>query len=134
MNYTRALGTGIIFYIVISLLAIMLMEFAGLQWSEGSFHIFMAILCIPTVLASAKWHFKKDSPPTPSKGAVVGIIAILVSVIADLVLRVPAQTAGSVAAFFGDWRLLAQYILIFLLFAYSGFEFDDTYTSEAKQS
>ncbi|MCB9798165.1 hypothetical protein H6758_00385 [Candidatus Nomurabacteria bacterium] len=133
MNYSRALGAGFIFYIVLSLLAIILMEFAGLDWSEGAFHIFMAILSIPIVLASAKWHFKNDSPPTPGKGAMLGLVAIIVSIVADLLLRVPNQTAGSVAAFFADWRLLAEYILIFLLFTYAGFEFDDTYTSESKE-
>lgn len=132
MNYTRAFGAAAIFYIMISVLAILLMEVANLGWNSGSFHLFLGILTIPTALLAAKWHFRKDSPPSTKKGLQLGAITVLVSFVADVVLRVPQEVTGSFTSYFSDWKLLASYAFVFLLMTYAGFEFDDIYTEKNK--
>jgi len=133
MNYTRALFTSIIFYVLIAIGAILLLEFSPFSYTSGMFHVFMGLLFIPFTLVAAKWYFRKDSPPTAMKGLFLGIIVLVFVTIFDILLRVPQDMAGSLTAFYLDWRVIVEYLFILFLFAYFGFEFDDVYTQDVKK-
>ena len=136
MNYKRAVSFALVLY------AIFLSLGMATQAVNGTFvmglkqYIFWWIVSIPIVLVLAKWYFKLDAPTT-KKGFMLGIIALVVGAILDLlVIGISAPRVGMTFSemykiFYTDWRFYVGVIEILALCTFAGFEFDATYTKKA---
>lgn len=135
MNYKRALSFALILYVVFFVLMM------GAQTATGSFvfglkeYIGMWVITIPIVLILAKWYFKLDAPTT-KKGFMLGIIALIVGAILDvLIIGISAPRFGMTFSemyniFYTDWKFYVAVIEILALCTFAGFEFDATYTKK----
>jgi len=86
------------------------------------FGIFWVIL-VPLTLGMAKWYFAKEKA-TVKNGLFLGLIALAVGVILDVIITVPLFVK-SFSAFFGNWMMYVGYAELLLLCAYAGAEFDN---------
>lgn len=137
MNYKRAVYFALFLYVVFLVLIM------GMQALTGSFvmglreYIGMWILSIPVVLVLAKWYFKLDAPTT-KKGFMLGIIALVVGAILDLLIigisapRVGMTFSEMYKIFYTDWRFYVAVVEILALCTFAGFEFDGTYTKKPR--
>jgi membrane protease YdiL (CAAX protease family) len=140
MNIKRAIGFSVLLYTATFVVYIITTFIPGLGISEamttGGYVIYWLLL-IPIVLLLAKWFFKKD-PPNTRKGFLLGVVAILVSLVLDGVSVLLTVAVGeSTQAFqdmYADWRFYATIVWVIVLTTFAGFEFDKTYTNtEAKK-
>ncbi len=128
MNYKRAIVFGLMLWLAIFIVLSLLMFIPVLKESNWAVNIVFWILLVPMVLLLSKWYFKQE-PPTVKKGLVLGIIALSVSIVLDILITVPFFV-GSFAVFFGDWMLWAAMFEILLLTVFAGMEFDATFSKK----
>ena len=97
------------------------------------------VIEIPLVLAWAKWYFRSD-PPSLKKGIRLGVIALLVGTLLDMIITIPlflmgeANFGAAAADFYGDWALYVGFAILLLTSAYAGFEYDHTFTKAPKKN
>lgn len=126
MNFKRALGYAVLLWFIIFVVISIVMF---LPWFKDSQLRIMAAwwaLEIPIVLLWAKAYFKVETP-TWKKGLYLGVAALIVSVVLDVIITVPLFVK-SYAAYFGSWMLYVGYLELLILTALAGAEFDATYS------
>ncbi len=126
MNFKRALGYAILLWVIIFAVISILMFLPWFKDSSLRVNIVWYILAIPVILLWAKAYFKMDAPTT-KKGFLLGVVALVVVIILDMVITVPLFV-GDYALYFGDWLLYIGFVELLLLTTYAGYEFDATYT------
>jgi len=84
------------------------------------------ILEIPIILLLSKWYFKMDAP-TIKKGFLLGISALIIGGILDLIITVPFFVK-SISVFYSNWLMYIGMIWMIVLTTYAGYEFDSTFT------
>ncbi|MFH1286644.1 MAG: hypothetical protein ABII02_02745 [Candidatus Magasanikbacteria bacterium] len=127
MNIKRAIGFGVMLWVLIFIEVSAVMFIPSLENKIMTQHIIHWIILIPMVLLLAKWYFKVD-PPTLKKGVFLGLIGLVIAIILDLIITVPFFVKDY--GFFGDWKLWVGMVEAILLTAFAGFEFDETYTAK----
>lgn len=129
MNIKRAIGFGVMLWILIFVEVTIVMFIPALQDKVLTQHIIHWIVLIPMVLLLAKWYFKAD-PPTLKKGFFLGLIGLAVGIILDLLITIPLFVKDY--GFFADWKLWVGMAEAILLTTFAGFEFDKTFTKKEK--
>ena len=122
MNYKRALGFGALLWVFVFILWSII---AFLPWLKDIMwlqYVIWYVVEIPLVLLLAKWYFKQDKPNL-KKGVVLGVIGLIVAAVLDLVITVPLFI-GSYSQFYGQWMLWVGFVLVLVLTAIAGAEFD----------
>ncbi len=99
-------------------------------------YIGMWIVSVPIVLVLAKWYFKMEAPTT-KKGFMLGVIALVIGAILDVVVlsilapRLETTFSELYKVFYTDWKFYLAAFEILALTTFAGFEFDATYTKKA---
>ncbi len=128
MNTKRAVLFGVLLWVFIFVLLSIIMFIPILAEKVLTQHLIFWALLIPLVLLLAKWYFKAEQP-TIKRGFLLGLIAIIVGTVLDLIITVPLFVR-SYDTFFTDWKLYVGFAEILLLTTYAGFEFDGTFSEE----
>lgn len=136
MNTKRALIFSVLWYaisflIILAFQAIFSTSVFGLRE-----YAWFWVLSIPLVLGLAKWYFKMDAPTT-QKGFMLGVVALVVGLVLDVVIvGLITQNQGTAFGelfwqYYGDPLFYVTLVEILLLTTYAGFEFDATYTKDS---
>lgn len=131
MNIKRSLGFALLVY-VLSFIAYMAIQL-GFNIEEFALreYIVFWIVLVPVVLLSAKWYFKMDAPTT-KKGFMLGIYAIVVGILLDVIMAFAGGSAQeTLSMMYQNWMFIASLGEVLLLTTFAGFEFDGTYTKES---
>lgn len=126
MNIKRAIGFGIMFWVLAFVVISILMFSPWFKDGEMRQNITWWILEIPITLLLAKWYFKKVTP-TAKNGLVLGVLGLITGSILDAAITVPLFVK-SYSLFFGNWLMYVGYGIVLLLCIYAGYEFDATFT------
>ena len=126
MNYKRASIFGLLLWISIFVVISILMFIPFLHGKDLFNHVVYWILLVPIVMLLSKWYFKGDSPKI-KKGFFLGVFALFIGTILDLVITVPFFVK-SYTNFYGDWKLWIGFAIVVLTTTFAGFEFDATYS------
>ncbi|HRH23684.1 MAG TPA: hypothetical protein PK295_03565 [Candidatus Magasanikbacteria bacterium] len=139
LNLKRAIGFSVLFYIVSFILfALMSVVFGtSIDTKPNEIPLLQCIVyllsLIPAILVCAKWYFRKFQPST-QRGVLLGIVALIVSCVFDLVLVTTSMPDGGgiemLGSLYTDWKFFATIVILVGTSAYAGFEFDRTYTFE----
>ena len=109
-------------FIIVSLLMIV----PGLKDQTFFRYLILWVLLVPIVLFFAKWYFNMDEPTT-KKGIVLGIIALVVGELLNVIITVPLFIK-SYSLFYSNIYMYIGMLEVLLLTTYAGYEFDGTYT------
>jgi len=130
MNYLRAIGFGIVLWVVVFVVLSILFFAPFLEEKTGWQYGIFWVLLIPITLFAAKWYFQDKINPTPARGLALGIIGVIVALILDMIITVPLFVAIDIpylqvlSPFFGDWKLYIGLVEIVVLCLVAGSEFD----------
>ena len=130
MNIKRAIVFGVLLWILIFVVYSILMFTPWFKDSPLRINVGLWVSQIIFVLLACKWYFKSDSP-TIKKGFLVGLVALIVGTILDMIITVPLSTK-SYLVYYGSWMLYVGYLWVLILTTYAGYEFDATYTKSEK--
>ncbi|MFZ2189621.1 MAG: hypothetical protein WA057_00330 [Candidatus Magasanikiibacteriota bacterium] len=125
MNFKRMIGFGIMFWIIAFVVLSIIMFLPWLVEKSLLVNIIWWILEIPIVLFWAKAYFKADAP-TVKKGFLLGIFALVIGTILDMIFTIPLFVKSYVV-YYSTWTLYVGYAWLILLATYAGYEFDGTY-------
>ncbi len=137
MNIKRALGFGVMMWILIFVAVSIIMFLPFLEGREVLPYLIYWVVLVPMVLFSAKWYFRVD-PPTLKKGFFLGVIGVLVGTVLDLIITIPLFIAQDISyaeglkEFYGIWPFWVSLAWFILLCAYAGWEFDGTFSKKGK--
>lgn len=123
MNVKRGILFGLLLWIFIFIVISILIFLPWVKDSTVRINIIWYILEIPIVLLLTKWYFKQRRPNF-KEGFLLGVLALVVGTILDLVITVPLFMKGDYAQFYGDWMLYIGYVELLILTTVSGWEFD----------
>ena len=123
MNLKRGIIFGLIFWVIVFVIISILMFIPWIKDSSVRINIIWYILEIPLVLLLAKWYFKQRKPSL-KEGVMIGITALIVGTILDVVITIPVFLKGNYTQFYGDWMLYIGYVEMLVLTTISGWEFD----------
>jgi len=126
MKYTRAVLFGVFLWAFVFVASSILMFAPGIKDQTFFQYLILWVLFIPFVLFIAKWYFHMDSP-TAKKGFVLGVIALLVSLVLDCIVTVPLFVKAYSVYFSNNYLYIGMFEVL-LLTTYAGYEFDATYT------
>ncbi|MFA7244883.1 MAG: DUF5367 family protein [Candidatus Magasanikbacteria bacterium] len=126
MKYLRAGLFGLFLWIFIFVIISVLMFLPGVKDSDLFQNLILWVLLIPFVMLLAKWYFRKDEP-TSKKGLMLGIVAVLVGTLLDMIITVPVFVK-SFSVYYSDWTLYIGMLEVLVLTTYAGYEFDATFT------
>lgn len=132
-NPKRAVGFGVMLWILIFVLISILMFTPWFKDSEMRIQIAWWVLEIPMVLLLAKWYFRVVEP-TIKKGFLLGLTALVVGNILDLIITIPLfvsqQSEQPYLEYYADWKMWFGFVLLLALTTFAGFEFDGTFTKK----
>lgn len=120
------IGYAILFWVIAFVVLSIIMFLPWLVGKSLTVNIIWWILEIPIVLLWAKAYFKTDTPTT-KKGFFLGIFALVIGTVLDMVFTIPLFVK-SYAVYYSAWTLYVGYAWLLLLSVYAGYEFDSTYT------
>ena len=126
MNYKRALIFSLLLWVIIFVVISILIFLPVLKDNEMAMQVVYWVLLVPIVLLLAKWYFKGDAPTT-KKGLFLGVFALLVGTVLDLIITVPLFIK-SYSEFYLDWKMWVGFAMVIILTTFAGFEFDGTYS------
>ncbi|MBI2436153.1 MAG: hypothetical protein HYV41_00175 [Candidatus Magasanikbacteria bacterium] len=131
LNIKRALGFSLLFWVIIFVIVSILMFLPWIKESETRISVAWWILEIPVVLLLAKWYFKTNHPDA-KEGFLLGLLALIVGTILDLIITIPLfisqQSQEPYLDYYSDWKMWVGFALLLALTTFAGYEFDATYT------
>lgn len=138
INLNRALGFSLILYIgtllIFGVLSAIFRFFADSSVIHTPVlqYVVYWIVFIFLILILSKWYFRKLQP-SAKRGVILGICAVIVSIILDVVSIFFTTTQGTSFAWalreiYTSWTFYVTIVLLIATTAYAGFEFDRTYT------
>ena len=135
MKLPRAIAFGILLYAASFVMYVAVTALFGIGMGFADLptllmYVVAWILYIPLVLFLAKWYFRKD-PPTVKKGFWLGVIAIGVAAVGDLIFVLPFFAGENTQLFyahFASWEFYMTVAWIIGLATFAGWEFDKTFT------
>ncbi len=122
----RAIGFGAILWLVIFAIISIVMFIPALQDKDLYQFIILWVLMVPVIMFLAKWYFRVVTP-TAKNGFVLGVLAVVVGTILDLIITVPLFVK-SYAIFYSNIFMYIGMVWGIALTTYAGYEFDTTYT------
>lgn len=128
MNIKRAIGYGVMLWILIFVVWSIVMFLPWFKDSEMRIYVTHWILLVPMVLLLAKWYFKAVTP-TLKRGLFLGLIGLVTGTVLDMLITVPLFVK-SYALYYSDWRQWLGFALSILLCVIAGWEFDATYSKK----
>ena len=135
MNIKRALGFSFLAWIFIFVIWSLLIFIPVIKDLMMLQYVIYWILLIPLVLLLAKWYFRED-PPTLKTGLLLGVFALVVMFLLDLIITIPlfimpqhnGEFMTALSAFYSQWEMWVGFAWFLALLAYAGWEFDQTFT------
>jgi hypothetical protein len=134
MNIKRAIGFGVITWVLIFVVYSILLFTPQLADREIVRQIVFWVILIPIVLGSAKWYFRSGELSW-YRGLSLGVIGLIVGTLLDISITIPFFSSNTVPEgvsafrlFYSNQFLYIGYIWYILLAVYAGFEFDATFT------
>ncbi len=137
LHFKRALSFSLLFYLASFILfALMSVVFGtSLDTAPNDIPVLQCVAylltLIPAILVCAKWYFRKFQPST-RRGLLLGIFALIISCVLDLILVLVSMPGGEgmkmLGTLYTDWKFYATVVILVGTATYAGFEFDRTYT------
>ena len=123
MNIKRGILFGVIFWVLIFIIISILMFLPWVKDSSVRINMIWYVLEIPVILLLAKWYFKQKKPSL-KEWFLIGITALIIGTVLDMIITVPIFLKGNYAQFYGDWMLYIGYVEVVVIATISGWEFD----------
>ena len=130
MNLKRVFEYSVLLWIIIFAIISIVMFLPWFKDSQLRVQIAWWVLEIPVVLIWAKMYFKVGTL-TWKKGLHLGLVALVVGTILDMIITVPLFVR-SYTTYFGSWTLYVGYLELLVLTTLAGGEFDATFSKPAE--
>lgn len=126
MNIKRLVGFSVLIWIAIFVVYSIIMFMPWFKGNDLRIHVGFYVLLLPLTLAWAKLYFRED-PPTWKKGLYLGLAALLIGTVLDLIITVPFFVK-SYTVYYGNWLLYVGFLEMIVITTLAGGEFDGTYS------
>jgi len=123
MNLKRGLIFGLLLWMIVFIIISILIMLPWVKDSSVRINVLWYIFEIPVILLLAKLYFKQKKP-TLKEGFMLGVLALVIGIILDVIITVPLFIGGDYAKFYGDWMLYIGFAELIILTTISGWEFD----------
>lgn len=132
MNKKRSIAFGVGLYLSTFLIFGAVAMLGGYDFAQSTpGYIANWVFLIILTLFFAKWYFRMDEP-TKEKGFLLGLVAIGVGIVFDLLFILTTYFLGESLDMFVEmytsWQFYATIAIVILTCTYAGYEFDATYT------
>jgi len=130
MNYKRQIQFGIMLWVVLFVIYSIIIFIPFLQGLELLQSIIFWVINIPILVFLSKWYFK-GVKPTWKRGLQLGIIAVVVGTVLDLIITqlfIAGNYQDFLKEFYGNWMLYIGFLEVILITTLAGAEFDGTFS------
>ncbi len=130
MNCKRQIKFGVMLWILVFVIYSIILFLPFLQGQELLQSVIFWVINIPVVLFLSKWFFK-EVKPTWKRGLQLGICAIIIGTVLDLLITqlfIPGTYQDFLKEFYGNWMLYVGFLEVIVITTLAGAEFDGTFS------